>query len=222
MKGMLDFLQMAGLVTQDTPAEPGAPVAPAETEASKAAAMPPPVAVTTFGKGGSVNLTDIYANAGIATSVYPAERLLRLVDGLSAMDQATRNLAIKAMDEADESWTIDDPLTDAAAKVKALTAHGEQMRLSLQQLERETQQRLDASRARQEKVLAEIRKQMAELEALLSRETARGAQEIAAQDANLTAARERTERELRNIAQVSMKLQNLATQFGLLSAIAKG
>jgi hypothetical protein len=222
MKGMLDFLQKAGLVTTDALTEPDSPAETAATEASTVPVVVPPVVVATGGKGGELNLADIYANTGVATSVYPAERLLRLVDGLSAMDQATRNLAIKAMDAADESWTIDDPLTDAAAKVRALTAHGEQIRLSLQQFERETQGRLDTSRTRQEKVLGEIRKQMAELDALLSRETVRGAQEIAAQEANLTAARERAERELGEIAQVSMQLQSLATQFGSLSTIAKG
>lgn len=218
MKGMLDFLEKAGLVRQDTSPEPTAPPSPATDSTAPAPDLVAPNASTAAsaptGAGMPLNLDDIYANGGVAPAVYPAERLLRLVDGLSAMDEATRLMAIKAMDAADESWSIEDPLADAAAKVNALAAHSQQLQQNLQALQAESQTRLNAVAARQEQVVGDIRKQIAELESLVSRELTRAAQETATQEAQLNAAKDQTARELGEIAQVSQRLQGLTLQFG--------
>lgn len=232
MKGMFDFLEKAGLVTRDAPQAPPAPeidliitpVAP-PTPAEPAPAVPAPAveavadvaasAPVAVGTGGTpLNLDSLYASAGIPPAQYPAERLLRLVDGLSAMDAATRLMAITAMDAADESWTIADPLSDAAAKIAALAVYSQTQQLTLQQLEQETQKQIDSVLARQELVTGDIRKQIAELEALVARELARSAQETAAHQASLMQARNQTARELADIAQASTRLQSLSAQFG--------
>jgi hypothetical protein len=166
------------------------------------------------GAPATLDLNNIYAHAGIAPAQYPAERLLRLIDGLSAMDAGTRLMAIKAMDAADESWTIADPLSDATAKIAALAAYGDDVRLKLQQIEALTQNQLDSVLSRQEKVVGDIRKQIAELEALAARELARAEQETSAQQASLQAARDQTAAELAAIAQASVQLQSLSRQFG--------
>lgn len=224
MKGMLDFLEKAGLVKRDEPAAlaegvinldlsiavPGANLPAPATPSEPAPASPG----TASNAATALNLNDIYAAHGVGPAVYPAERLLRLVDGLSAMDEATRQLAIKAMDAADESWTINDPLIDAAAKVQALAAHGQAIAANLQQLEQQTQAHLDAVAQRQEKVVGDIRQQIAELEGLVARELSRSAQETATQQANLQAARSTIARDLAEVAQVSQRLQSLSNQFG--------
>jgi len=224
MKGMLDFLEKAGLVKRDEPAAlaegvinldlsiavPGANLPAPATPSEPAPASPGPVSNVAT----ALNLNDIYAARGVGPAVYPAERLLRLVDGLSAMDEATRQLAIRAMDAADESWTINDPLIDAAAKVQALAAHGQAIAANLQQLEQQTQAHLDAVAQRQEKVVGDIRQQIAELEGLVARELSRSAQETATQQANLQAARSTIARDLAEVAQVSQRLQSLSNQFG--------
>lgn len=214
MKGMLDFLEKAGLVKKDGASAAPQPLTDSPGPAGPASAQATPGATPAASHGAPLDLATIYANAGVLASAYPAERLLRLVDGLSAMDEATRLMAIRAMDAADESWTIDDPLADAAAKVTALGQRAEQLQLNLQQLERETQSRLAEVSARQERVVGDIRKQIAELDALANREMARSAQETAAQEASLQAATERTTRELAELAQVGQRLQGLAAQFG--------
>lgn len=225
MKGMLDFLEKAGLVTRDAPPAPEdavieisvEPVAAPVSSVPGGAAMDAPQATAppvAAGTPAALDLDSIYANAGIAPAQYPAERLLRLIDGLSAMDAATRLMAIKAMDAADESWTITDPLSDAAAKVAALAAYGEQLQLKLQQVQVHTQSQLDATLSRQEKVVGDIRKQISELEALVARELARAEQETTAQQASLQAARDQTAAELAAIAQASARLQSLSSQFG--------
>ena len=214
MKGIVNFLEKAGLVTMDEPVEPA--VAEPESGAAVDFSLGPTSAdaVLTAGDSTPLNFDDIYANAGVSPSAYPAERLLRLVDGLSAMNQATRLMAIKAMDAADESWTIDDPLADAAAKVQALSRYAERLQLNLKKVEQETQGRLDAVAARQEKVVGDIRKQMAELDALVAREVARAAQETTEHEASLKATRDQTARELAQLAQASQRLQGLSAQFG--------
>ncbi len=230
MKGMLDFLEKAGLVRRDAPPAPeeAAIEISIEPMAAPASAMPAAsvpgatgadasqiaTPLVAAGPPAALDLDSIYANAGIAPAQYPAERLLRLIDGLSAMDAATRLMAIKAMDAADESWTIADPLSDASAKVAALAAYGDDLKLKLQQVQAHTQSQLDITLARQEKVVGDIRKQISELEALAARELARAEQETAAQQMSLQAARDQTTAELAAIAQASSRLQSLSSQFG--------
>ena len=217
MKGIVNFLEKAGLVKMD---EPVAAVEEGATESetgagadfSLGAVSNQPVLVP--GTETPLNFDDIYAQAGVGVSAYPAERLLRLLDGLSAMDQATRLMAIKAMDAADESWTIDDPLADAAAKVQALSQYAGWLQLRLQKVEQETQGRLNDVAARQEKVVGDIRKQIAELEALASREMARAAQDTAEHEGSLRAARDQAATDLAQLNQTSQRLQGLSAQFG--------
>ena len=232
MKGMLDFLEKAGLVTRDPAPEPGLnldvrPLAtPERPDAAPATAPAPPTppAAAPLPAGGStvaLDLDAIYARSGIAPAQYPAERLLRLVDGLAAMDAATRQMAIQAMDAADESWTIADPLADAQVKLQALSAHGQQLEHELQQIEQQTQVQLDLVASRQEQVVGEIRKQMAELQALIERELARAAQETATHQANLQAAREQTSQALAALAHTRTRLSSLAAQFAAPAATAQ-
>ncbi|MGQ0709543.1 MAG: methyl-accepting chemotaxis protein [Rhodoferax sp.] len=211
---MLSFLEKAGLVTIDTPEEQ-APAATAPPPAQQAPAAPPAPGAATVATvpGPPLNLDAIYADGGIAPCLYPAERLLRLLDGLSAMDEATRRLAVAAMDAADESWSIEDPLADAAAKVQVLAAQGQRLQANQQTLQAQTQARLDAIASRQDQVVGGIRKQISELEALIEREVNRAAQERSQLQAELQAAQDQTARELGEMAQWSARLQGLSTQF---------
>ncbi len=218
MKGMMGFLERAGLVTRDTPLQPTAPVAVAAAPAAprSAAGTPPADMAASLVPQ---ELTDIYANAGVPASGFPAERLLRLVDGLSAMDDTTRLMAIRAMDAADDAWSIDDPLADAAAKVQALAQHVQQLQTNLGALEQDTATRLQGVAARHDQVVGDIRKQITELEALAARESARAAQETATHEAQLQAAREQTARTIAGIQQTSQRLQSLGTQFANPSSV---
>ena len=220
MKGMLNFLERAGLIKTETSVD-GAPldVALDHPDAAPVVAAPDAAAPITLAEPS--NFDDIYLSQGVAPARYPAERLLRLVDGLSAMDEATRQMAIKAMDAADESWTIDDPLADASAKVRALATHGAALQSNLRQIEQETQASLNALAARKDKVVGDIRVQIAELEALVSRELTRFAQETAAQEASLKAAQDQVSRELASMAQVSGRLLALTQQFASSQSTAQ-
>lgn len=222
MKGMLGLLEKAGLVRVDPPDHPAeemprAPAAPLDHALrapvdSVVGSAPQPKASQPLAE--PLALGDIYAKAGVASSNYPAERLLRLLDGLNAMDEPVRLMAIKAMDAADESWTIEDPLSDARAKLQALGMHAELVELNLQALERDTQKNTQAITERQEKVSADIRQQMAELEALMAREVAKATQEISRQEALLGHARDRTASELAKLSELTTQFNSLITRFG--------
>lgn len=221
MKGMLDFFEKAGLVKRDEPAPPDPAVAP------EPVVVPPPQpadltpAPASLGAAAAVQVDEIYARAGVPPSAYPAERLLRLVDGLGAMDPATRLMAIKAMDAADESWSIDDPLADAALKIEALARHADGLQTDFLTLERDTQARLQAVASRQEQVVGDIRKQIAELEALVARELARSAQESTSHETHLQAARQQMAQQLEGMTQTSQRLRSLSSQFGVSTADRK-
>jgi hypothetical protein len=242
MKGMLDFLEKAGLVRQEAPAEPdtlpeplvgavpsgagqGTAAGPSLAPQGLAASASPPAGPSgpvAQGAAAAPKLEEIYAREGVQPAPYPAERLLRLIDGLSAMDPTTRDMTIKAIDAADESWTIADPLADAQAKSGALGAQAARVQAQLRQIEQETQSRLGALRARQDKVLGDIRKQMAELEGLAARETARAAQESAALEMGLKSAKERAAWELDALAQTRSRMLGLLAQYGRQGAGAAG
>jgi hypothetical protein len=214
MKGMMSFLERAGLVRQegdgeDVPADMAPAAEPqAEPAADSAAAASPAVPVP-----GGQSLEQVYASAQVPACHYPAERLLRLIAGLSAMDEATRRQTIQAIDAADESWTIDDPLNDAAAKVAAIDQHASGLRASLGQAEQQAQAELAALRQRQEAAVAEVKRQIADLEALLTREVTRGAQESAAIESALQARKQSVSQELTALSRTASELRGLVAQF---------
>lgn len=219
MKGMMSFLERAGLITPES-----AELADSEgtVTADEPATPGPALAVEVQAGGTPLDLAEIYANEGVPPSLYPAERLLRLLDGLRAMDEPIRRTAINAMDAADESWTIADPIADADAKIKALAAHAQRLELSLQQLEQETRARVEALRTRSEQSVSAIRKQIADLEELAGRELDRAASEIAGIEGTLDTAKAQTSSELDEISKASAQLQNLAAQFGTAGTPVKG
>lgn len=214
MKGMLNFLEKAGLVTLEVPATPADTTTDATLgHAGSTAAVPTATPGSAQDGTRLLNLDEIYANAGVPEAKYPAERLLRVLDGLAALDDATRIMTIKAIDAADESWTIADPVADAIEKSRALSTYAELVQAELQQREVETLARLEQMRIKNEEAVGSIRKQIADLEALAQRELARSIQESTELQASLSAAKERTAQELGELAQTRQRLQGLASQF---------
>ena len=93
------------------------------------------------------------------------ERLLKLVDGLRALDPTTRRAAITAMDVADETWSMDDVLADADAKMAALRGHQRQMQGAADGVVQANRERVAALESSRDGRLAELRQQIAALEA---------------------------------------------------------
>ena len=236
MKGILNFLARAKLVelSEDerlaaTEAETHTAGASAVAEADAAPGRMPqesvdvsPVAPRAVaatpsdplaGEAEGIALADIFAAAGVPDSPYPAEKLLRLLDGLRAMDAGTRKAAVLAMDAADDNWQIGDCIADADRKISALDAYKQQLNAQLQDREQQSAEVVNQIKLALDNSTAAIRKQIAELEQLLEREVTRAAQETTSVEAGLRAARESTAREARRMDAEIERLREIPTSF---------
>jgi hypothetical protein len=210
---MLSVLERAGLIRREAGEDPPPAQAQAvEVEKVKMPAVESPAAPVLEPVSGK-SLQQIYDAAGVPPSAYPAERLARLLDGLKAMDEGTRMQAIRAIDAADDNWSIADPVNDAMSKVEALEAQAKALRASVERAEGETAKSIQDVRQRQEGAVADIRRQISELEGLLAREVARGTEECAAMEAALQVTRDAASRELAALSQTAGMLQALVRQF---------
>lgn len=162
----------------------------------------------------ALSLDDIYAAAGVPGSVYPAEKLIRLLDGLKTMDDATRRTAVSAMDDADDGWTIQDPIADAAAKVRALQAHAQAVRAGVEQSDSETAALVSQVKERETTTVNDIRQQIAELEGLMAREIARSAQDQSVLEADARSKREHALAKIAKMSQTASGFTALVAQFG--------
>ena len=236
MKGILNFLARARLVELSEDERLAASEAEAHTAGASAVAeadaapgrMPQesvdvsPVAPRAVaaapsdplaGDAEGIALADIFAAAGVPDSPYPAEKLLRLLDGLRAMDAGTRKAAVLAMDAADDNWRIGDCIADADRKISALDAYKQQLNAQLQDREQQSAEVVNQIKLALDNSTAAIRKQIAELEQLLEREVTRAAQEATSVEAGLRAARESTAREARRMDAEIQRLREIPTSF---------
>ena len=122
------------------------------------------------------------------------------------------------MDAADDGWTLEDPVRDAAAKSQALLGAASTLRAGLEQAEQETQLLAAQVKEREGSTVGEIRRQIGELEALLAREIARAAQEGAQLQAALQNKRDGAQRSIEQLNQTAQEFQRLIAQFSSTQA----
>jgi hypothetical protein len=158
-------------------------------------------------------IDDIYAAASLPQSPFPAEKLLRLLEGLRTMDAATRKAAVQAMDAADDNWQMSDCVDDAKRKVDTLNSYKQLLDAQLLATEQQAVARVEEIRSGLEKSTSEIRKQISELEQLLEREISKSAQQTTAIEAGVRAARETVGRESRRIGSEIERLGEIPAQF---------
>jgi hypothetical protein len=223
---LLRALEKVGLVEvepQAGSAVPGAlrdavPLDRLAAAAPEPAAVPEPVAEPTVAVASGPIVEQrqfdaIYAEGQVAASPFPAEKLLRILDGLAALDPPARKAAVLALDAADEAWTLDDALLDAERKVRALD-------LAKRALENQARSELEHARAaieereqRQQEAVARIRQQIADLEGLLEREVARATEEKSALQEAARAAKDACQRESARYDAEAARLKRLAEIF---------
>ena len=215
MKGMMKFLAAANLVTLSE--EEQREVQPQLNEA-----LPPPLhepapVLTQYAESDDViegrGFDDIFASANLPISPYPAERLLRLLDGLREMDELTRKAAVRAMDGADDNWTMADPVIDAQRKIAVLESYKEVVNQQVTHLQEKVATEVSDLKTKQERAIAEIRKQISELERLLDREMQKTTENIVGLESGIKAAREAAAREAQRLSTEIDRLQVIQTQF---------
>ena len=222
MKGILNLLAKANLVelSDEERAEAGmenVEMPPTEQQAVPPAPPEPPPLQDLPASGSEVTenrpVEDIDAAAGLAQPPFPAEKLLRLLDGLRTMDAATRKTAVLAMDAADDNWVISDCIDDAERKIAALNAYKRYLASQLLGTERQSVERIAEIKSGLENTSTEIRSQMSNLEQLLEREITKSAQETTGIESGIRAVRETVSRESRRIDAEIERLSEIPAQF---------
>lgn len=219
MKGILDLLARANLVElseeERLTAEEASMPAVEENQATQESPRPPaePLSASDLDVEEGKPFDTVFAEAGIVTVAFPAEKLLRLLDGLRAMDGATRKSAVLAMDAADDGWQIADSVTDAERKITALDNYKLHLAAQLRGGEQQAGARMADIRAGLEAATAAIRQQIAELEQLLERKITQSAQETTGIEADLRATRETVAREIRRVDAEIERLGEIPSHF---------
>jgi hypothetical protein len=163
---------------------------------------------------GGLSFEALYRGAQLPASPFPAEKLLKLLEGLRAMDPAMRKAAVLAMDAADDAWTIDDALLDAERKTRTLRHGIERLAAGLTQAEQQAQREVVALDEYTQKAADTIRKQISELEKLLQQELEGAAQKKAEISANLHVAREGAARERLRFEHEIARFSEISVTFG--------
>ena len=214
MKGLLDLLARAKLIELSEDEKQSAGEAALEP-AGEAPAMPerPPLSASELQVAEGKSFESIFAAAGISPTPFPAEKLLRLLDGLRAMDGATRKAAVLAMDAADDNWQVADCVTDAQQKIAALGGFKNHLAAQLQGSEQQAAAKVSDIRAELDTATTAIRQQIAELEQLLQRKISQSAEETTSIEASLRATRETVAREVRRMDGEIERLREIPLQF---------
>jgi hypothetical protein len=195
-----------------------APAPAASAAASASAALPPPPSRAREGeKRGEIvenqPFESYYATAGVAAAPYPAEKLLRLLDGLRAMDAPTRKAAVLAMDAADDNWAIADVVLDAQRKLRALVQANEHLKEQVSAIRERARQEKEARDKYLAAAGASIMKKIEELQQTLQKETADVAAQKAQFDAQVAAAESAFQRESARIETEQQRLHEIPTTF---------
>ena len=156
---------------------------------------------------------EIYADQSVAASPFTAEKLLRILDGLAALEPPARKAAVLALDAADDAWSIDDALLDAQRKSKALRAAKLQLEDQARAALASAKAQIEEREREQQGKVATIRKQIAELEALLEREVTRATEAKAALGNMAIGAKEACQRETARLDVEIVRLSRIAEVF---------
>jgi hypothetical protein len=194
----------------DLTVEASAPVAPVEAvalDASDELNIPEGVALET-----------IYTQMSVPSAGFTIEKLSKLLDGLSQLDPETKKTMVRAMDSADDTWTIEDVVADARNKVGAIDSYSGQISELEAGITKEVERRVEASMAEKKAAIELIDEQAAKLEQQREAAIAESATAVAKLRAQGLAATETADRERRRLATTSKNYQSLVSLFNLSPA----
>ncbi len=158
---------------------------------------------------------EIYTSAQVPEAPYSAEKLLRVLDGLKAMDPATRKAAVIAMDAADDEWTIADAVLDAQRKISVLENTASQIQAQLEHIRQTAEQEKKTRDDYLAQATETIRQKISELEQTLQHETAQIAAQKAEIEGKVEAAEAATVREIARLKAEIERLRSLPATFSV-------
>jgi hypothetical protein len=184
--GFLKVLNKVGLVNLDAGELPVEPAEPRVASNLVAEASPPPAPAPEVLPAAACaieeqrSLEALYQQQGVPASPFPAEKLLKLLEGLRAMEPPVRKAAVLAMDAADDAWTVDDAVLDAQRKIGALQQAQAYLAQQTASAQAHAQEELKHRDQQHEAAMEAVKRQIAELEALREREVERASGDRAA------------------------------------------
>ena len=195
--------------------------APAELrkEPAQRAAAPAPRAASPAARAPAGDIAEgrpfeeYYATGGVAPGPYPAEKLLKVLDGLRQMDGNTRKAAVLAMDAADENWAIADVVLDAQRKQRVLEDAKVQLAHQAESVRTEVEQRKAQMTEYLQKATETIQEKIRQLEAQLAQEAANISKQRVELDARAAAAAEACHRETQRLQGEIHRLSEITHTF---------
>lgn len=160
------------------------------------------------------DFSQIYAEHSVVAVSFPAEKLLKLMDGLKAMDEKTRKAAIMAMDAADDTWTVNDCILDAERKTAALQSEKKNLIDKNESSKAHANSKILEKEEEARKNLAAIRQQISDMQALLERETTKAANEKSKIESELASTQSAYERETSRLDSEVVRLKDVSVMFG--------
>ena len=208
----VDESELDAIIRRAAEADAGAPSAPRATDdAVDTAAVAE--ASRAIGVEEGLSFVDIYARQNVAEASFPVERLLKLVEGLRALDPTTRRAAIMAMDVADETWSMEQVLADADAKMAALRGHQRQMQGAADGVVQAIRERVAALESSRDPRLPEPRHQFSAPEEQTRDAIASRSADVAKLQSESESNKAALLRETQRIDAHILNLQELAAQF---------
>jgi hypothetical protein len=160
-----------------------------------------------------MNADDVFRAAGIADGPNSSERILKIIAGLTMFPPEQQLVMVRAMDQADETWSESLVLEDAHARQAALQTH-------LQRIEDERgmrlhrlQQRIAATRAEGQSLCDDIDTRIAELQAKRQEVVVETTAAVTELEGHIHALEADTDRARRGITHVIGALSNLIPFF---------
>lgn len=157
---------------------------------------------------------DIYRAKGVPVSVYSAEKLLAFMDGLATMPPKQIQMVVAAMDAADASWTIQDPLSDAAAKIAVLQSEKSSLSATVSQIEAQGKVDTEALDTGLTTLSTSIREQIELLQGQLQEEIMRVSSAKVAIETRNRAARDAATRESLRLDTETARLSRVPNTLG--------
>ena len=162
----------------------------------------------------ALSFEQIYSQANIPPVSFPAERMLKVLEGLAGMDQSNRRAAIAAMDAADETWSIEGVIQDASQKAQALTQHLERMATTVSVAQEQDASQKAALIAQHGALCASIAEQIAQLQEAAQLAATDHACALAALEAKTASTMDASQQEQSRIQTEITRLISISAQVG--------
>jgi hypothetical protein len=158
---------------------------------------------------------DVFRDKGIGDGPNSAQRLLKLVAGLSMFPREQQVAMVRAMDAADDSWSEAEVVKDAQRRQGALRGHLQRVAQEKAQRAQTLVQEVELTKKNGSEVLAEIDKRIAELYARREQEAATTATAVAKLEQQQRELEAHEQRARQGISQVIQALGSLLSFLGI-------